>query len=476
MELMELIARAPWREAVTYRETWPHEYVLIKQDQQRELLAAICVRIAHGEGIEGRFFNRTSTYLFLGAYKYWPYTPCDEIDLDATEDEVVLNRAPLYRDRRDFVIRAGDTGTREASEKDEPMTETSEPDTLLAHLAWMLSRRHEDIAVEALGYIFQSSPARRVLEEMLQDGGAEVGPIAHVRTQVSEEQTRPDLVGFDRHDKECVFIEAKFEAGLTEQQPTAYLERLSSHTALVFVSPASRIELLWAELCQRAGVDGPRPASETAAFRSVTTAGARHLMLTSWTHLLERLDGAGDLHTTIAVQQLRGLTKMKTEEAAFHPLHPDELDPKIPRRFRSLQRLVDDATTRAVKDEYASAPGSVTTTATSYGRYLSLADGAAWFGIEFECWAYPSYPNTPLWLCFQEEWRSEGSRPLGEIRRALEPLKQKAPSECFEEDGALYVPIDLPPHAEYDAVLKAVGRRLQEVSDLISAAGGAAGL
>ena len=49
-------------------------------------------------------------------------------------------------------------------------------------------------------------------------------------------------------------------------------------------------------------------------------------------------------------------------------------------------------------------------------------------------------------------------------------------TECFEEDGALYVPIDLPPHAEYDAVLKAVGRRLQEVSDLISAAGGAAGL
>ena len=28
MELTERIARAPWREAVTYRDTWPHEYVL----------------------------------------------------------------------------------------------------------------------------------------------------------------------------------------------------------------------------------------------------------------------------------------------------------------------------------------------------------------------------------------------------------------------------------------------------------------
>ncbi len=30
MKLTDLIAAAPWREAVTYRETWPHEYVLLK--------------------------------------------------------------------------------------------------------------------------------------------------------------------------------------------------------------------------------------------------------------------------------------------------------------------------------------------------------------------------------------------------------------------------------------------------------------
>ena len=30
--LTELIERAPWREAVTYRDTWPHEYVLAEKD------------------------------------------------------------------------------------------------------------------------------------------------------------------------------------------------------------------------------------------------------------------------------------------------------------------------------------------------------------------------------------------------------------------------------------------------------------
>ena len=67
--LTELISRAPWREAVTYRDTWPHEYVVVKKDRQEELLAAFCERIARGEGVECRFFHQKRKYLFLGDYK-----------------------------------------------------------------------------------------------------------------------------------------------------------------------------------------------------------------------------------------------------------------------------------------------------------------------------------------------------------------------------------------------------------------------
>ncbi len=111
MEMMELIADAPWREAVTWRETWPHEYVMIRKDGQQRLLAAFCERIARGEGVECWFFHQKRQYLFLGGYKYWTMTECSDIDLEA--GDYVLNRAPLYRDRRDFVVRRGDTGKRE---------------------------------------------------------------------------------------------------------------------------------------------------------------------------------------------------------------------------------------------------------------------------------------------------------------------------------------------------------------------------
>ena len=112
MGLIELIARAPWREAVTYRDTWPHEYVVIKKDGQEELLAAVCKRFCDGEGVDGRFFRMKNKYLFIGDYKYWLMTPCTDIDLK--KDDYVLNRALIYRDRRDFLIRDDDDGRRDA--------------------------------------------------------------------------------------------------------------------------------------------------------------------------------------------------------------------------------------------------------------------------------------------------------------------------------------------------------------------------
>ena len=109
LKITELIGRAPWREAVTYRKTWPHEYVLSGKDSQRELFELVCARFRAGEGVECQFFSMHNTYLFLGGHKYWLMTHWDELRLDKGHN-YVLNRAPLYRDRRDFVIQPGDTG------------------------------------------------------------------------------------------------------------------------------------------------------------------------------------------------------------------------------------------------------------------------------------------------------------------------------------------------------------------------------
>ena len=84
--------------------------MLSERDDQREFLDAICKRFRAGEGVACRFFTMNNTYLFIGDHKYWLMTDFSDIDPYNDEGDYVINRARLYRDRRGFVIRAGDTG------------------------------------------------------------------------------------------------------------------------------------------------------------------------------------------------------------------------------------------------------------------------------------------------------------------------------------------------------------------------------
>ena len=97
--------------------------------------------------------------------------------------------------------------------------------TMFSHIVSRFTDHTEDVAVEALGYILsRSDSARRALRDMLQVEGLDIPELTDAATQVSgEEGDRPDLVVWDRGRAERVLIEAKFWAGLTENQPNAYL-------------------------------------------------------------------------------------------------------------------------------------------------------------------------------------------------------------------------------------------------------------
>lgn len=91
MDLVELVSRAPWRKAGTYRHLWPHEYVLSRLDNQRELFEVICARFRAGEGVAAIFFGTRSKFLFIGDYKYWLTPHWKAVDLNDGQD-YVLNR------------------------------------------------------------------------------------------------------------------------------------------------------------------------------------------------------------------------------------------------------------------------------------------------------------------------------------------------------------------------------------------------
>lgn len=335
--------------------------------------------------------------------------------------------------------------------------------TLLEGLALKppLRGRTEDVAVEALGHILSTSEAARAaLTDVVAAGGAPVGPIVRVQTQdTGEKGARPDLAGFDESGLDRVLIEAKFAAGLTPNQPVAYLQRLQrlpddQPSALLFVAPAARVESLWAELRRRASdsrieLESFRKAE--GVWRAAVAGGGTRLMLTSWKVLLDRMsdrvEAADDAQAEADIRQLRGLA-VHEEDNVFRPVRPEELrDQDSPLLVLLVEELIDLAIERAKRRRVVT-KSRKQPRPWGYGQWLRLAGEDVWFGIHFDRWVRS--PTALLWLWFRRkslEARSE------KARIALEPLRNRRPQELFDDDErGLLVPVALPPEVGGEAL------------------------
>ena len=338
----------------------------------------------------------------------------------------------------------------------------SKETTLFAQIVPKFTERTEDVAVEALGYILsQSNAARRALENTLREGGAAVGSIARVRTQVTGgKRERPDLAGLDVDGAERVLIEAKFWAERTKNQPNEYLKRLPKDrpAALLFVAPTARLETLWPELCRSADQQFTVIGATTPGdLRAATVSGGeRRLMLTSWAALLDLMESeskfAGDVVAERDIQQLRGLTDC-AEPDPFLPWRPEEMGPEFARRMEGLRRLVDDAISHGKNAGFLNRGSVAAGGGGGYGRQIQLGGVAAGFGIEIFAWA--RYCNTPLWLRF-------GRDKYGQLKQAglTDEMFDPGPTWDFR------IPIKLPAGVDYDKVLSSVVSRLKSIARL----------
>ena len=206
--------------------------------------------------------------------------------------------------------------------------------------------------------------------------GLDVGELTDAGTQVSDGTlARPDLAVYDRERKERVLMEAKFWAGLTENQPNAYLARLpldQRPAVLLFVAPEARLETLWPELrrADRAAVQiGSRSMCRMTRKSSVRwwMSATRYLVLASWRALLNRMlsfaMSSGD-SIEADIRQLHALCEQQDQEA-FLPLKPHELAPEIPRRMLQYNQLVDDAVELATERDIVNTDRLNVTAATS---------------------------------------------------------------------------------------------------------------
>ena len=345
---------------------------------------------------------------------------------------------------------------------------TSKP-TLLAHLAYKLSSQPETVATEALGHILHGSQAaREALQWFLESAGAGVGRINAVRTEVTGEgRERPDLACTDEGGRERVLIEVKFRAGLTDNQPGTYLSRLpdDSTSALLFIIPSWRLEMLWRELKVRAAAEFPvGDEGVSTDVRRLSLGDSRHLILTSWPSILDRLEGTAEDEQALSdIRQLRGLTDQQDAEA-FLPLLGDQLSPKVPRLILNLNQLVDAACSRIFEEtDWAERGRMQKRWEGGPYQYMTLAGLPAWFGVNY--WHWRQYEITPLWLGFQDSaWQHEER-----ILQSLQTIRHQDPPRYFEDEGI--IPIRLRTGVEYEMVVDDLVEQLACIARLLRGTG-----
>lgn len=333
----------------------------------------------------------------------------------------------------------------------------------------MFAEKTEDVATEALRHLLDKSTAcREALNDVLQSGVRDLKPIGKVRTQViGLRGTRPDLVGFDEDGKERALVEVKFWADLTPNQPDGYLDRLPDDgpTVLMFLVPARRVKEVWSTLRER--LEGRKLTDVDSERRCVRVGDSqRHLMLVSWTGLLDSMAaraGAGRTGVENEILQLRNLAKHVIDEA-YKPLrHDEKFGEDSDRRMQDFQRLVNDATEEGIKQGWASKKDlKATPRPYGFGRYVRLSGAATvWFGINKE--RFEETGGTPLWV---------------ELQTGGSDLKPGVDLEMVRSRFGMsdhWYPVGVKRDVEYSGALKSVVEDLKRLADALRDASPSAG-
>lgn len=342
--------------------------------------------------------------------------------------------------------------------------------SVLSHLI-RLDPHPEDLATEALAHVLRNSvTARAALNWILAQAGVALPDNLSFRTQQSgEDKSRPDLTGFDANNREVLHIEAKFDAGLTDNQPVAYLKRLPSDSPgmVLFIVPDRRREFLWSELLRKIELPASPPPGPVAKIPY----GPHFLGISSWKYVLgalrSNLDAAGDVGAASDIRQLESACE-RIDEEAFRPLAAEELGPAVPRRVLQLLALLSDIGTRMQSRTGLVASGRSSgawgTGQDAYAYFqLPLSVGGAPVGLSlsFELWAKGH--ETPIWL---QIYQAEQQKHL---REKLADLESSSPPGVVFQFNNAYIPIRLPTKADREEVLTEMVKQVLDISGRFAA-------
>lgn len=275
--------------------------------------------------------------------------------------------------------------------------------SLLAHLYSHIKGSQEDVATLSLQYIISQSPV------LNHEFSRQLGYALHSDFEqnlnytcqaVGENMERPDIAGVTAEGKELVLCEAKFYAGLTENQPVSYLKRIKKNNGvgLVFICPEARKVTLWSkliELCQEQAVD-------MVADYCADVNGVR-MAIIAWDSVIEALRHCA---STEAVQllpdihQLEGFCQMMDNES-FIPFSMEDFGPENAAREERHYQVLDSVFNLLLADKSlkGSAKGLRSTPyRNGYVRYIRALNYSLAMYYDRPAWREKGTEETPYWV------------------------------------------------------------------------------
>ena len=354
--------------------------------------------------------------------------------------------------------------------------------TVFSHIVQKhLSQSYENVSTDALAFILASSNgARRGMMRLLRSLVPDIQEL-QFRSQLTEGSSRPDMWGMDGSTSR-VFVENKFWAGLTDNQPVSYLRILAesdTNGILLFVAPAAREDFLWRELNNRlrqAAIMTDGIAAAAGVPFAARTSSGPIIALTSWDRLIAmiELEIADDSEALANVHQLRALCKAADGDA-FMPFSPEETsNQRIPGMILQAGNVIQKAI------EIAASEGILTMRPLSanwerIGRYIKFdcksgyAGGfGGFFGVELDLWH--RHGETPLWVTFAGFNKDADWRRAADARAFFEPEADKRNIFTTMEADEFAIAIKVPTGEEMDAIIRSVVAQLRFISQILAQA------
>lgn len=344
-------------------------------------------------------------------------------------------------------------------------------DSVFSHIIQKrFSNSSEDVATDALEFLLSSSAsARQSMLSLLRSVCSDIGDLTFI-TQQSEDHVRPDMWGIGAEGPE-VFIENKFWAGLTDNQPRSYLSKLAASNGklLLFVAPEARQHSLWMELLTRLAPDIEHEPVQQSAHQIVEcckTSSGPVMALTTWRRLLNYLNNglSDDVSASANIAQIQALCEAADNEA-FLPLSASQLsDLRIPELIKQLVSVVNLAAELGHKEGLLSFNGlRPQADWDRTGRYI-LFHGrdsvGAWIGIHFEF--LKSNGETPIWLYFENTHFGRGM----EVQQILEPWENMNQVPAVRTKNGFGIALLVLSRKEQSEVAKDLVEKVRSVSIL----------